>query len=238
MIHSLITKLLGSKNWYIDDTPQIWRGIVDDPHAFATWDDVEYCLNNPQFYDINFIHKDNLDWVPIPKHQRTWSVDSQDVKDLIQAWKDGHNLVINNFDSGFTDKQELLKALEKRFEGRMAFHIYAGYKGCSSFRVHEDTSNNFIMQIEGETQWTVYKNRCSNIIGPTELTSQNVLDEMIAQIEPAIDTMLTPGDIIYIPARCYHQAKPSGKRLSVSIPMQHMLPHLKPVDRKYYALPH
>ena len=51
MIHSLITKLLGSKNWYIDDTPQIWRGIVEDPHAFATWDDVEYCLNNPQFYD-------------------------------------------------------------------------------------------------------------------------------------------------------------------------------------------
>ena len=94
------------------------------------------------------------------------------------------------------------------------------------------------MQIEGETQWTVYKNRCSNIIGPSELTSQNVLDEMIAQMEPAIDTMLTPGDIIYIPARCYHQAKPSGKRLSVSIPMQHMLPHLKPVDRKYYALPH
>ena len=238
MIHSLITKLLGSKNWYIDDTPQIWRGVVENPHAFATWDDVEYCLNNPQFYDINFIDKDTLNWVPIPKHQRTWSVDSQDTKDLIQAWKDGHNLVINNFDSGFTDKQELLKALEKQFEGRMAFHIYAGYKGCSSFRVHEDTSNNFIMQIEGETQWTVYKNRCSNIIGPNELTSQNVLDEMIAQMEPAIDTMLTPGDIIYIPARCYHQAKPSGKRLSVSIPMQHMLPHLKPVDRKYYALPH
>ena len=238
MIHSLTTKLLGSKNWYIDDTPQIWRGIVDDPHEFATWEDVEYCINNPQFYDVKFIHKDHLEWCDIPKHQRCWSHDSEDVLDLIQAWKDGHNLVINNFDSGFRKKQQILKQFESRFEGRMAFHIYAGYKGTSSFRVHEDTSNNFIVQVEGETQWTVYKNRCSNIIGPTELTSQNVLDELISQMEPAIDVMLTPGDIIYIPARCYHQAQPSGKRLSVSIPMQHMLPHLKPVDRKYYALPH
>ena len=233
MIHSLITKLLGSKNWYIDDTPQIWRGIVEDPHAFATWDDVEYCLNNPQFYDINFIDKDTLNWVPIPKHQRTWSVDSQDTKDLIKAWKDGHNLVINNFDSGFTDKQVLLQALEKQFEGRMAFHIYAGYKGCSSFRVHEDTSNNFIMQIEGETQWTVYKNRCAEIVKDFTINDK---PDIIDTLEVAIDTILKPGDVIYIPPRTYHRASPSGKRLSVSIPIQHGIEHMKPKDRNWYKL--
>ena len=59
-----------------------------------------------------------------------------------------------------------------------------------------------------------------------------------SKLEVAVYVNMKPGDIIYIPARCYHQAKPSGKRLSVSIPMQHMLPHLKPFDRKYYALPH
>ena len=238
MIHSLITKLLGSKNWYIDDTPQIWRGIVDDPHAFATWDDVEYCLNNPQFYDINFIHKDNLNWVPIQKHQRTWSVDSQDTKDLIKAWKDGHNIVINNFDSGFEKKQRILQQFEEMFDGRMAMHLYAGYKGCSSFRVHEDTANNFIIQIEGSTHWTVYKNRCSNIIKPQEMRSVEEFNDLVSQMEPAVDTMLTPGDMLYIPARCYHQAQPDGKRLSVSIPMQHMLPNFKAFDRKYYELPH
>ena len=119
----------------------------------------------------------------------------------------------------------------------MAFHIYAGYKGCSSFRVHEDTANNFIIQIEGSTHWTVYKNRCSNIIKPQEMRSVEEFNDLVSQMEPAVDTMLTPGDMLYIPARCYHQAQPDGKRLSVSIPMV-TLPHLKPLDRTHYALPH
>ena len=119
----------------------------------------------------------------------------------------------------------------------MALHVYAGYTGCSSFRVHEDTASNFIIQIEGSTHWTVYKNRCSNIIKPME-TCQEEFNDMISEMEPAVDTILTPGDMIYIPARCYHQAKPTGRRLSVSIPMQHMLPHLKPFDRTHYELPH
>ena len=237
MISLLLTKLLGSKNWHIDDNPQLFRGIVDDPHELATWEEVEYCINFPQFYDIRFIDSNSLDFIQIPKHQRCWAHDSQDVRDLMQAWVDGHNLIINNFDSGFKKKQEILKQFEEHFDARMALHVYAGCKGCSSFRVHEDTASNFIIQIEGSTHWTVYKNRCSNIIKPME-TCQEEFNDMISEMEPAIDTMLTPGDMIYIPARCYHQAKPTGKRLSVSIPMQHMLPHLKPFDRTYYELPH
>ena len=236
-ISSLLTKIASGKNWFIDDTPQIWRGIVDDPHQFATWEDVEYCINNPQFYDIKFIHKEHLEWVDIQKHPRCWSRDSEDVNELIEVWKDGHNLVINNFDSGNRYKQELLQSFEKVFKSRRALHIYAAYTGSSSFRVHQDTANNFILQIAGKTHWTVYNNRCSNIVEQAEISHEE-FNDMVSQMDPAIDTLLTPGDIIYIPARCYHQAKPDGKRLSVSIPMQHMLPHMKPVDRTYHALPH
>ena len=237
MISLLLTKLLGSKNWHIDDNPQLFRGVVDDPYELATWEDLEHCINFPQFYEIKFIDSNSLDFIPIPKHQRCWAHDSQDVADLIQAWKDGHNIVINNFDSGNRKKQRILQQFEEIFDGRMAMHLYAGYKGCSSFRVHEDTANNFIIQIEGSTHWTVYKNRCSNIIKPQEMRSVEEFNDLVSQMEPAVDTMLTPGDMLYIPARCYHQAQPDGKRLSVSIPMV-TLPHLKPLDRTHYALPH
>ena len=169
----------------------------------------------------------------IPKYPRCWAHDCEDVKDLIQAWKDGHNLVINNFDSGFTDKQELLKALEKQFEGRMAFHIYAGYKGCSSFRVHEDTANNFIMQIEGETHWKVYNERCSTLIKHGSFIFGG--DESHLG-EPLMDVVLTPGDMIYIPSRSYHCAHPSkNARLSMSIPLWHGL-DMPQSDRKEYHI--
>ena len=46
---------------------------------------------------------------------------------------------------------------------------------------------------------------------------------------------MQPGDILYIPARTYHRA-PKAKRLSLSIPLQHLC-SAQPVDRNYYALP-
>ena len=58
-----------------------------------------------------------------------------------------------------------------------------------------------------------------------------------SDIEKAKMVVLKPGDILYIPARSYHQAQPTGKRLSCSIPMQHMIPHLKTIDREYVPIP-
>ena len=259
MISSLLTKLHSTKKWVIDDEPHLWEGIVDKDllPLFATWDDIEHCLNNPQFYSITFINREVIQFLDIKQYERCWSSPCAEVSDLMMAWEAGHNLIINNFDQGFPKKQALIGEFEKYFDGKTSFHIYAGLKTCNSFRVHEDTANNFIMQIEGETHWKVYKNRCSNIVkkqpqlkeefdfDATTLDAYSTMDidsneqaENVAGMEVVIDHVLKPGDMLYIPARCYHQAQPDGKRLSVSIPMQHMLPHLKPIDRKWYDLPH
>ena len=231
MISSLIPKL--NKNWYIDDTAQVFKGVIDDPSEFATWKDVEYCMNNPQFYNIQFINKDRGDIINVQKYPRVWRHDHADVPELMDIFKAGHCMIINNFDSGLPKQQEILSHFEKHFTAKMAMHLYAGLGDCRSFNIHEDTASNFIIQVEGETQWTVYKNKCSNIID-----SASSIQDMIPFLEKQVSTLLVPGDILYIPARCYHQAQPHGKRLSVSIPMQHMIPHIKPIDRKYYEIPH
>ena len=231
MISSLIPRL--NKNWYIDDTAQVFKGVIDDPSEFATWKDVEYCMNNPQFYNIQFINKDRGDYIDVQKYPRVWRHDHADVPELMDIFKAGHCMIINNFDSGLPKQQEILSHFEKHFTAKMAMHLYAGLDNCRSFNIHEDTASNFIIQVEGETQWTVYKNKCSNIID-----SASSIQDMIPFLEKQVSTLLVPGDILYIPARCYHQAHPHGKRLSVSIPMQHMIPHIKSIDRKYYELPH
>ena len=241
MISSLIPKL--NKNWYIDDTAQVFKGVIDDPSEFATWKDVEYCMNNPQFYNIKFIDKNSGEYIGVQKYPHVWRHDHEDVHELMEIYKAGHCMIINNFDSGLPKQQEILGHFEKHFTAKMAMHLYAGLDKCRSFNIHEDTASNFIIQVEGETQWTVYKNKCSNIIDRTasypevELTYHGI-EDMIPFLEVQVSTLLVPGDILYIPARCYHQAQPHGKRLSVSIPMQHMIPHIKPIDRKYYEIPH
>ena len=55
MIYSILQSL--DKDWSIDDKPQYWQGVIKDPEYYATYNDVEYCLNNAQFFDI---HIENL----------------------------------------------------------------------------------------------------------------------------------------------------------------------------------
>tara|TARA_B100000902_G_scaffold70028_1_gene75812 strand:- start:2164 stop:2853 length:690 start_codon:yes stop_codon:yes gene_type:complete len=222
-----------NKEWYKDDTPQLWEGVVDNPSELASWDDLEYCMNNPQFYQIQFLDKNSGDPFTLREYPRSWSADAADVEEIFKAYNDGHGLVINNFDSGFRTKQQQLGQVENIFNGQCAMHLYAGIGECSSFTVHEDTPSNFIIQVEGETQWTVYKNRCAEIVKDFTIKDK---PDIIDTLEVVIDTVLKPGDIIYIPPRTYHRAQPHGKRLSVSIPIQHGIEHMKPKDRHWYKL--
>lgn len=219
------------KNWSIDDTPQLWKGIVDNPSQFATWKEVEYCLNNPQFFDLQFINKHTNVYIDYPVFERCWSRPSADVKDLMDIFSDGHSLIINNFEWVGRDKLNICDEVEKHFpEIRASLHVYCGLDASKSFKIHEDFANNFILQVEGNTHWKVYHNRASNMVGQVDY---DIMDD---ELDCAIDTILTPGDLLFIPARCYHYAQPQEKRLSISIPMQHMLPHLKKVDRTYYEI--
>ena len=230
MIYSILQSL--DKDWTTDDTPHYWQGVIKDPEYYATYKDVEYCLNNPQFFDIQFIDRISNTFIPLPEHERCWSRPHTEQRDVIECWNHGHNVIINNFDQIDKKRQQIMQSVEETFpQIRASMHIYAGTRDCKSFKIHEDYANNFIIQVDGETHWRVYNNRASNIVG--QIHEWNMTHE---QLDCAIDVIMTPGDILYIPARCYHHAQPSGKRLSVSIPMQHGYPHLLKRDRHWYEI--
>ena len=113
--------------------------------------------------------------------------------------------------------EELLDEIESRYYVNCDAHVYGALGGASSFKIHWDQPANLIIQIEGETDWTVYNERCSTLIkydgypyNPTE-----------EEVTPCITHKMLPGDVLYIPARQYHCARPHDKRLSLSIPMWH-----------------
>ena len=154
------------KNWDIDDSPQLWKNAIEDPYQFATWKEVEHCLNNPHFFDMHLVDKVSGVYIDYPKFERSWSYPCADAKQLMDIFADGHTLIINNFGQVNADKTAICAEIEKFFpEIRASLHIYCGLSDSKSFKIHEDYANNFILQVEGETHWKVYNNRASNIVG-------------------------------------------------------------------------
>jgi ribosomal protein L16 Arg81 hydroxylase len=232
MISSLLTHLHATKKWAIDDSPQYWEGIVDNPGLFATWHEVEMCINNPQFFDMQLVDKVTNRYIELPQYQRAWSPNRfPDAKDIKQAFDAGNTLIINNFDWISRAKQDLLRQVEEYFPNILsALHVYCGLSESKSFKIHEDFANNFIVQVEGITHWQVFAQRASYLVDRFNY------DVNADDLDCVIDVDLKPGDILYIPNRCWHYAQPKERRLSVSIPMQHGMPHLKKVDRNYYGI--
>jgi ribosomal protein L16 Arg81 hydroxylase len=232
MISSLLTHLHATKKWAINDEPQYWNGIVDDPSVFATWSEIETCINNPQFFDMQLVDRITNRYVELPLYQRAWSPHPfADAREIKESFDSGNTLIINNFDWISREKQELLRQVEEYFPNVLsALHVYCGLSESKSFKIHEDFANNFIVQVEGVTHWQIFKQRASYLVPPY----RNDVD--INDLDCIIDIDLNPGDILYIPSRCWHFAQPKEKRLSVSIPMQHGMPHLKKVDRNYYGI--
>tara|TARA_R100000005_G_C4934325_1_gene161811 strand:+ start:263 stop:742 length:480 start_codon:yes stop_codon:yes gene_type:complete len=71
-------------------------------------------------------------------------------------------------------------------------HIYASYtKESRSFPKHFDYAHNIIIQQKGNSNWIV---------------------------EDFCDTVLQPGDMLYIPYKWKHECIPTQKRLSLSFP--------------------
>ena len=233
-ISSLLTK-----DWHYDDAPHHWKGALD-PTGLVTWKDIEYCLNNPNQFDIKFINRFVNQFIDYPKHERAWDPNPQpEVGQLMDIFAEGHTCIIEKFEYFNQSKRDILFDLEERFNVHASMHVFCGIGDTRSFNIHEDYANNIIIQVEGETHWQVFNNRASNLVEQLDYTSvANDLGQGVdeSKLDVAIDAVLTPGDIIYIPARCYHRAQPSTKRLSLSIPMQHLC-NLNKVDRNYYALP-
>jgi len=105
-------------------------------------------------------------------------------------------------------------------------HLYAGLKDSNSFSPHCDMPSNFIFQIDGETEVTIYKNRScqlldSSIDGTWE---EDRRKELFDSFEIDFEVVMKPGDMIYVPSRQYHYFKPLTNRLSISYPLIYRSP--------------
>jgi hypothetical protein len=212
---------------------------MKNPGEYLSWDDVEYCLNNPQFYFFEMINPNEDMKVEIPEHSKSW-IWNKKIQD--KAWcakriNEGWGFVITNYAFHSLKTNELLKEIESIFAVNAAIHVYCGLDDATSFPIHDDYSANFIFQVEGETEWKIFNNRVS-YMHKVGIVNNKVTED---QLEVALHVTLKPGDALYIPSRMLHCAYPKGQRLSMSVPCWNRFPtdpQSNSIDRNYYRINH
>ena len=229
-------RLVNEANFLWEDRAYHFPKLLANPLQFLTWGDVEYCANNPAFYEFEMIDHEN-NKVNIDRHVRSWVYDKtvQDARQLVSHINHGHTFIIMNYGFHSRETQELLKTFESIFAIDCAIHVYGGKEGSKSFNIHDDYPSNFIIQVEGETEWKIYKNRISSML-QTGFLQDQIREE---NLEVDLHVTLQPGDALYIPSRAYHCAFPTGERLSMSIPCWTRMPNsTQTSDRNYYPIYH
>ena len=112
------------KDWEIDDTPQYFPNVIEEVYDWCSWKDVEQCINNPQFYDLEFIK--NGKTLNLPVLPRISSQPHINKEDCYKLFQDECGMIINNFQFISKKKNDLLAGIERQFTVDAAMHVYCG----------------------------------------------------------------------------------------------------------------
>lgn len=190
-------------NKYLNKTSFLLKKSSRLPEEFSTIDFEQYLIaGEGNLQNLIRIIKDGDSIITVPSE--------------LNDSKTQHEFVIKQFNSGATLKLEelssrnefitkLCKVIEAEFYGicyAKAFLTNAQQKGL---KVHFDIADVFVVQLEGTKRWRVW----DKLVDLPVISMQKVLEEENLDI-PIIDTILEPGDILYIPGGTPHAAECSN----------------------------
>jgi len=193
-----------------NDKPILLKNFIPNPEKLVSWVDVENALNN---YQVKWELIEDQNKLNIPINTTLWGGPQQDKEFIQKKITQGKTFVINQYSIQNNYSKQICSEIETLFPVVTDIHVY-GSKGSNStsFPYHYDSPANFIIQTYGECKWKVYDSFISILI------KENRPPPDPQKLVPIIETTLTPGDMLYIPPRCYHAAFPDQPRLSASIP--------------------
>ena len=210
-----------------------FKNFLLERDKVITWNDVEFCLNTPSMFDVELIDKMTANKIPLEQITKSWTRPVPEHRQILELFNQGNSAVVNNYGCYNNATKDLLRLFEETFNVNCNIHVYCGLDGSSSFKIHEDYPSNVIIQIDGKTLWRVYRNKVSQLL---TLGQQPREDEL----ELDLEVVLEPGDALYVPARAFHAAIVTEKRLSISVPCwprQDLTPTMRS-DRTHYKINH
>jgi bifunctional lysine-specific demethylase and histidyl-hydroxylase NO66 len=140
----------------------------------------------------------DLPWRPVP-FART-----ADVERVLAEFEAGATIVLQGLHLNRAETATFCTALEGALGHPVQANAYYTPRGSQGLAVHHDTHDVFVLQIAGEKRWLVY-----DPVLELPLKEQRYKSSHGAPGDPVIDTVLGPGDTLYLPRGWLHEARTS-----------------------------
>lgn len=124
-----------------------------------------------------------------------------DAARLYQQYADGGTIVLNQLEGSLPSLMDLCRSMEAEFSCRFQCNIYVTPADAQGLKTHYDTHDVFVLQIEGEKEWTIYDT-------PIErpFRGQDFTPEKFTPGDKTMEFVLRPGDMVYMPRGVMHDA--------------------------------
>ncbi|MEU5330052.1 cupin domain-containing protein [Streptomyces parvus] len=138
--------------------------------------------------------------------------DQLDDTALWRAFADGATLVLQALHRTWEPVADLVSGLSTELGHPVQANAYVTPPQNRGFDAHYDVHDVFVLQIEGAKRWVVHEP-----VLPDPLRDQPWTDHRAAVADraahgtPHLDTMLRPGDVLYLPRGWLHSAQAQGE---------------------------
>lgn len=177
-------------------------------NAVVTWSDLSACIYSWDMSAGGFIvHQDGV--VPPPYFTEHY----QDVEQirtrlvphkLEERLSTGATLVLNRLERKIPSIGRVCSELSRITSEKTVANGYVAFGGQGTFGKHWDTHDVFAVQLLGQKLWRVYRPTFELPL-PTQRSRDFKQD---CPLEPVIEQLMKPGDILYLPRGWWHEALP------------------------------
>ena len=130
---------------------------------------------------------------------------------LAELFLDGSTLVLQGLHRTWPPLVDLGGRLAAELGHPVQINAYVTPPQNKGFSAHFDVHDVFVLQVAGEKRWTIHEPVHPAPLRDQEWTRYRASVERRAAGEPAIDTVLRPGDALYLPRGWLHSAEALGE---------------------------
>lgn len=161
-------------------------------------------------------------WLSLVKDGKVTSrrrIQETDVRDLYREVNGGTTVLLESTNRCWAPTAELASSLGQALSARVKVNVYMTPPGQQAAPIHPDIQDVLVLQTEGAKEWYLYAERLYQAVETLEhrVNLGYARPAQPESLDLAEQTMLKPGDLLYVPRGMLHRAVAPPDRPSLHL---------------------